>query len=291
MLIGKDKDLKVSRSKLESMLEKGIANNGVIFDKNEISQMAHLLISECNLLHLNNTESIQQLFKDHGDLGDCFSKNLVNWLIPSKPVSKKLVDQWQWLKVFQCKYITNHKKDYFFSLSLVFLVLFVMGQRISVFADLKDIKGNPCYELIFARATGSAINFLTACLLLLMTRPLITLLRMSQLSQYLPVDHHVQYHKALGILLFVLALIHSALHLFNIEKNFQMNNYQGFLRANGLMKNDSLLGPNTNLSYAEWLLTSKPGVNGLIPGWANPTGCLLILVSLIMILGAHSKIR
>lgn len=279
-----DKDFQVSRPKLETMLEKGIANNGVIFDQEEISQLARLLISECN----SNGNNIQELFKNHSELGQCFSKNLISWLIPSKPASSDS-QVFKLPKLCQWNYIENHKKDYLFSLILVFLLLFVMGQRISVFADLKDVNGNPCYELIFARATGSAINFLTACLLLLMTRPLITLLRVSQLNQYLPIDHHVQYHKACGILLFFLAIIHSALHLFNIDKNFKLDNYEAFLIVNG-MQNTSVITP-TNLSYAEWLLTSKSGVNGLIPGWSNPTGCLLILVSLIMILGAHSKIR
>ena len=46
-----------------------------------------------------------------------------------------------------------------------------------------------------------------------------------------------------------------------------------------------------NLTYSEWLFTAKPEIFGLVPGWANPTGFLLLLVLVIMGLGAMPWIR
>lgn len=35
-------------------------------------------------------------------------------------------------------------------------------------------------------------------------------------------------------------------------------------------------------SFVEWLLTAKPGLFGLIGGYANPTGVVLIVILLVM---------
>ena len=46
-----------------------------------------------------------------------------------------------------------------------------------------------------------------------------------------------------------------------------------------------------NLTYLEWLLTDMPKVNGLIPGWANPTGVILITLAFVIAIGVHPSIR
>jgi hypothetical protein len=50
----------------------------------------------------------------------------------------------------------------------------------------------------------------------MMCRPLITKVRMSALSRYLPVDHHVFYHKVAGLLIMICSIIHAIAHLINI---------------------------------------------------------------------------
>ena len=76
---------------------------------------------------------------------------------------------------------------------------------------------------------------------------------MTKLSFYLPVDHHVEYHKIFGILLFLLSAVHTVSHLYNIEKNFKEGNYELYLIANNLT-----ITAMKNLSFAEWLLTDQP---------------------------------
>ena len=76
---------------------------------------------------------------------------------------------------------------------------------------------------------------------------------MTKLSFYLPVDHHVEYHKIFGILLFLLSAVHTAVHLYNIEKNFKEGNYELYLIANNLTMTEM-----KNLSFAEWLFTDQP---------------------------------
>ena len=82
--------------------------------------------------------------------------------------------------------------------------------------------GNPCYELMIARGCGIAINVMTALLILLMCRILITKIRLSDCAQYTPVDHHVSYHKIIGLLNLILAFVHS------IGKKLALKKYNQF---------------------------------------------------------------
>ena len=53
-----------------------------------------------------------------------------------------------------------------------------------------------------------------------------------------------------------------------------------FILANGMNVNDYI--SSQNLTVGEWLLTNKPHYFGLIPGWANPTGVILIAILFVM---------
>ena len=44
-------------------------------------------------------------------------------------------------------------------------------------------------------------------------------------------------------------------------------------------------------SAADWLLTSTPGLFGLVPGWANPTGVFLLLVLSVMVICSMKWVR
>ena len=44
-------------------------------------------------------------------------------------------------------------------------------------------------------------------------------------------------------------------------------------------------------SAAEWLLTTKPGLFGLIGGYANPTGIVLIIILVIMFVCSQPFVR
>ena len=44
-------------------------------------------------------------------------------------------------------------------------------------------------------------------------------------------------------------------------------------------------------SYSDWMLTDKPMSFGLIPGWANPTGIILIIVLTVMVICSMPFVR
>ena len=139
---------------------------------------------------------------------------------------------------------------------------------------------------MIARGCGIAINFMTALMILLMCRPLITKIRMSELGQYVPVDHHVSYHKVIGMILFIFSFVHSLVHICNISKNLSTN-FDQFLEVNNLTMTDV----PKDITFAEALFTDKLKLEGAIKGWANPTGVVLMIIAFIMLIGVHPKIR
>jgi len=108
-----------------------------------------------------------------------------------------------------------------------------------------------------------------------MLRHSLTYLRGRGLSSYLPLDHHVYLHKLTGITISVLSLIHTIMHLFNFSI---------------IVIND----PNINAGHytiGEWLLTDRPGLFGLIPGCANPTGVALLVILMVMFVCSQPFVR
>lgn len=57
-----------------------------------------------------------------------------------------------------------------------------------------------------------------------------------------------------------------------------------------IIVNDPVINKN-NYTIYEWLFTSKPGLFGLISGWANPTGVALTIILLIMVPCSQKFVR
>ena len=46
-----------------------------------------------------------------------------------------------------------------------------------------------------------------------------------------------------------------------------------------------------NFTVVDWLITDRPHLFGLIPGWANPTGVILIIILFIMYVCSMKWVR
>ena len=86
--------------------------------------------------------------------------------------------------------------------------------------------------------------------------------RSNSLHKYIPLDLHVTYHKACGVLLTIFSLVHTIVHLVNLEINIVKNNDVNL----------------KNFTYEEFLLTPSPSFLGTVPGYGYPTGVCLIFV-------------
>ena len=89
------------------------------------------------------------------------------------------------------------------------------------------------------------------------------------IHRYIPLDQHVTYHKACGLLLALFSSVHTIVHLINLELNI--------VRAA-----DTNPG---NRTYTQWLLTTAPGQLGTLPGLAYPTGIMMVTVLGVVIRG------
>lgn len=56
------------------------------------------------------------------------------------------------------------------------------------------------------------------------------------------------------------------------------------------MVNDPIIN-SANFTLNEWLLTSKPGLFGLIGGWANPTGVALMAILCVIVFCSQAFVR
>ena len=63
-----------------------------------------------------------------------------------------------------------------------------------------------------------------------------------------------------------------------------------FVEANNIPKTYSSLN-NQNFTAWDWVLTTKPGYFGLIPGTANPTGIALLVILIIMFVCSMKWVR
>ena len=70
-------------------------------------------------------------------------------------------------------------------------------------------------------STGRCLNFSAMMVLVLMLRYSLTRIRNLGLSTILPLDHHVYLHKLTGVVILVLAWIHTLSHLINFGVNVQ----------------------------------------------------------------------
>ena len=72
--------------------------------------------------------------------------------------------------------------------------------------------------IIIARTHGMCLNFNSVFILVLMLKSSLTWLRSTWIGKYLPIDQHIQYHKAVAVFIFILSILHTAGHLGRYRK-------------------------------------------------------------------------
>lgn len=112
-------------------------------------------------------------------------------------------------------------------------------------------------------------------ILVLMLRQCITFLRTRGYSSILPLDQHIYFHKLTGIFIFGYSFLHTVMHVCN---------FSTIIVYNPVIN-------SKNFTTNEWLFTNKPGLFGLVPGLANPTGFALFFILLIMFICSQAFVR
>ena len=214
---------------LYEVLRAMMMENGMEFEVEELKHLSNVLFTDgCKegRDHLTLDDFKDQLSRQEGlltSLGIMINK----WLVPAKPEPNKTLLQRLMLEKMPFHLAT---KEYWANnlrlwiLLIIFVNVVIMAQRIYFFRDFVMLDGNsPDFLYLISRASGKALLFNSALILVLVLRKTITSLTRIGFSRILPLEHHIYIHKVTGIIIFFQATIHSIAHLCNFAINVQPN--------------------------------------------------------------------
>lgn len=131
------------------------------------------------------------------------------------------------------------------------------------------------YHTLHRPLSGQCLNFNCAFVLVLMLRQCITFLRTRGFGAFLPLDNHIYLHKMTGCVIAAFSLVHTLAHVLNFGL---------------VVVHDADINAG-NYTMAEWMLTARPGVYGLMDGWANPTGVLMAIILTVIFVCSQPFVR
>ncbi|EGI61142.1 PREDICTED: NADPH oxidase 5 isoform X1 [Acromyrmex echinatior] len=269
-----DGDGLIQLRELEHVMRACMEENGMKFSDEQIEDLTIALFEEADQDNRGaiTFEGLKKQLEKHEGLLENLSTSIDRWLVPPQPKLKKksILDTFLSLRPYQLTkpYMKN---NYVF---IAFISMFMLINVILFVSRLYKYRNHSVY-IMFARACGQCLNFDCTFILVLMLRQCITFLRTHSFNSLVPLDHHIYLHKMTGILIGIFSIVHTVMHLIYcgtvIVKDEKMN--------------------NGNYAMFEWLLTSRPGYFGLIAGSAYPTGVILFIILVIMIVCSMSFVR
>ncbi|XP_030377157.1 NADPH oxidase 5 isoform X2 [Scaptodrosophila lebanonensis] len=273
-----DGDGLIQHKELHDVIRHCIMENGMEFSEDQIEDLTTAMFEDADPHNSGEItyEALKNQLNKHGGLLENLSITIDRWLVPigedpNAAAKKSKSKLWNSIPIPHQLTFAYMKNNQVFVTYLFFYIAVNICLFISRAIQYRASNG----FVILARACGQCLNFNCAWVLVLMLRHTLTYLRSRGLSSYLPLDHHVYLHKLTGITISVLSLVHTIMHLFNFSI---------------IVIND----PNINAGHytiSEWLLTDRPGLFGLIPGCANPTGVALFVILFIMFICSQPFVR
>ncbi|CAG0902076.1 unnamed protein product [Cyprideis torosa] len=270
-----DDDGLIDRSELSQVLRECMRENGMNFSDEQIEDLTDALFEDAHLVDKNEItfEALKAQLSRHEGLLENFSIIIDKWLVaPKKPVKPTLLQRIAACRPHYCTlpYIRNNFTYVAFVWIFLLVNLALIIHRMVVLWD------HPLgFLLVIAKCCGQCLNFTSSFILVLMLRQALTWLRARGFASFLPIDQNVSLHMMCGYIIFIYGIIHTVAHLF----------LAGFV----LLSSD--LNKGKDLSYWEWMLTMKSEFGGLIPGIANVTGVVLMIIILVMVICSMPYIR
>ncbi|XP_054736668.1 uncharacterized protein LOC129243576 isoform X1 [Anastrepha obliqua] len=270
-----DGDGLIQHKELHDVIRACMEENGMEFSEEQIEDLTTAMFEDADPYNRGEItyEALKNQISKHGGLLENLSITIDRWLVPmtqETPKPKSKCPHWRGGLPHQLTlaYMKNNQAyvSYLFIYIAINMCLFI-SRAIQYRASNGFV--------IVARACGQCLNFNCAWILVLMLRHSLTYLRSQGLSSYLPLDNHIYLHKFTGIVVSILSLIHTIAHLFNFSI---------------IVVNDPKINAG-HYTIGEWLLTDRPGLFGLIPGCANPTGLALLIILLIMFICSQPFVR
>ncbi|KAI9577415.1 hypothetical protein GQX74_013658 [Glossina fuscipes] len=272
-----DGDGLIQHKELHDVIRACMEENGMEFSEEQIEDLTTAMFEDADPYNRGEItyEALKNQLHKHGGLLENLSITIDRWLVPMAQDKKSLKNTKStfWNSIRRPHQLTRaYMKNNHVFVSYLFVYI-AINACLFVSRAIQYRASNTF--VILARACGQCLNFNCAWILVLMLRHSLTYLRSRGLSSYLPLDNHIYLHKMTGIVISVFSVVHTIMHLFNFSL---------------IVVNDPKINA-ANYSIAEWLLTDKPGLFGLVAGCANPTGVSLIVILLIMFICSQPFVR
>ncbi|XP_012271496.1 NADPH oxidase 5 [Orussus abietinus] len=269
-----DGDGLIQHRELQHVMRACMEENGMRFSEEQVEDLTIALFEDADQANRGaiTFEALKDQLKKHEGLLENLSISIDRWMVPPKPKASKrsILGDLPSLRPYQLTkpYIKN---NYVYIVFISIYILINLSLFISRAYQYRHFNG---YVMI-ARACGQCLNFDCAFILVLMLRQCITFLRSHGCGAILPLDHHIYLHKVTGIVVVLFSVVHTLMHLLNFGT---VVIYDEKINA-------------ANYTMSEWMLTSRPGLFGLVPGAANPTGIALIIILAAMTLCSMPFVR
>nr|XP_033330474.1 NADPH oxidase 5 [Megalopta genalis] len=269
-----DGDGLIQLRELEHVMRACMEENGMEFSDEQIKELTIALFEDADQANRGaiTYEALKNQLQKHEGLLENLSISIDRWLVPPKPkvTQRSLLGSFASLRPYQLTrpYMKNNYVYLAFICSLVFVNAALFVSRLYAYRYSNGY-------VMLARACGQCLNFNCSFILVLMLRQCITFLRTHGFNSVLPLDQHIYLHKVTGVLIGVFGVTHTLMHLLNfgtVVVSDEVLNYQ-------------------NHTLNEWLFTSRPGLFGLVHGYANPTGIILVVILAIMTLSSMPFVR
>ncbi|XP_033347498.1 NADPH oxidase 5 [Bombus vosnesenskii] len=270
-----DGDGLIQLRELEHVMRACMEENGIQFNEEQIEELTVALFDDADRANRGaiTFEALKKQLEKHEGLLENLSISIDRWLVPPKPETKRK-SRLQFLTTSLRPYQLTKpymKNNYVY---IVFISIFVLINVALFLTRLYEYRTSNGYVMV-ARACGQCLNFNCSFILVLMLRQCITFLRTHGFNSVLPLDQHIYLHKVTGALIGIFSVVHTVMHLLNFgtivvyDEAFNYNNYTMY----------------------EWLLTSRPALFGLIGGYANPTGVVLIVLLVVITMCSMPFVR
>ncbi|XP_071440439.1 NADPH oxidase 5 [Hetaerina americana] len=269
-----DGDGLIQHRELQHVMRACMEENGMQFSEEQVEDLTAALFEDADSEHRGaiTYEALKAQLEKHDGLLENLSISIDRWLVPPKPNPrpKSLSSKLKALCPYQMTlpYLRNNQ-------AFISCLALILALNACLFASRIYEYWHTNAYVILARACGQCLNLDCSLVLVLMLRRCLTFLRARGLSHFLPLDHHIYFHKLVGVLILGFSILHTITH----SINFSM-----------LVVNDPELNAANWMTW-EWFLTSRPGLFGLIPGQANPTGITLDFILLIIFICSQPFVR
>ncbi|CAF1344862.1 unnamed protein product [Didymodactylos carnosus] len=235
IMLDNDGDKLISSTELKTFFTKYLQETDKYINEERRTEAINMLIDKFHLDDENkrmNFEEFHQIVCAHPLLQQAISQFIVHprcveiYNKPQEPKSTKWCEK-LCPSMFRQPYDRNRvffwtrdfiKDNFIRLLYLLVYILINIGLIIWVFIERVQKQKLP-WALVIARLNGMLLNFNCTLVIILMLKQTITLIRSTFLWNLIPVDDHIDFHKAVGRVIAVTALLHTIAHFINAAQH------------------------------------------------------------------------